>query len=165
MRGGTSFGCLKERWMTVCVATLGYRKPESWSSPREYPGRAPVRRYRCRRPLPRIMTKHSKNNTASSIFSYAERKKLDYGTKGDRMFAVLFTLPQWSSVRQQRLENESMRRFDACALCLQRARDPVACQGGHLFCKECAYTDLCEFVMVITRFRDVKLVQWRRRRI
>jgi hypothetical protein len=28
------------------------------------------------------MTKHSKNNTASSIFSYAERKKLDYGTKG-----------------------------------------------------------------------------------
>ncbi|KAI9513372.1 hypothetical protein F5148DRAFT_1273048 [Russula earlei] len=70
------------------------------------------------------MTKHSKNNTASSIFSYAERRKLDYGTKG------------------QRLGNESMRRFDACALCLQRARDPVACQEGHLFCKECAYTDL-----------------------
>lgn len=70
------------------------------------------------------MTKHSKNNTASSIFSYAERKKLDYGTKG------------------QRLGHESMRRFDACALCLQRARDPVACQEGHLFCKECAYTDL-----------------------
>src|SRR6266404_6693267 len=39
-----------------------------------------------------------------------------------------------------------MRRFDACALCLQRARDPVVCQEGHLFCKECAYTDLCEFV-------------------
>jgi hypothetical protein len=39
-----------------------------------------------------------------------------------------------------------MRRFDACALCLQRARDPVACQEGHLFCKECAYTDLCEFI-------------------
>ena len=27
------------------------------------------------------MTKHSKNNPASSIFSYAEYKKLDYGTK------------------------------------------------------------------------------------
>ena len=27
------------------------------------------------------MTKHSKNNTASSIFSYAEYKQLDYGTK------------------------------------------------------------------------------------
>ena len=31
-----------------------------------------------------VMTKHSKNNTASSIFSYAERKRLDYGTKGVR---------------------------------------------------------------------------------
>ncbi|KAF8064971.1 hypothetical protein FPV67DRAFT_1419013 [Lyophyllum atratum] len=70
------------------------------------------------------MTKHSKNNTASSIFSYAEYKRLDYGTK------------------RQRLGNESMRRFDACALCLNRAREPVACNEGHLFCKECVYTDL-----------------------
>lgn len=31
------------------------------------------------------MTKHSKNNTASSIFSYAEYKKLDYGTKKVRV--------------------------------------------------------------------------------
>lgn len=38
-----------------------------------------------------------------------------------------------------------MRRFDACALCLNRAREPVACTEGHLFCKECVYTDLCEF--------------------
>ncbi|KAJ7594365.1 hypothetical protein C8J56DRAFT_854503 [Mycena floridula] len=73
------------------------------------------------------MTKHSKNNTASSIFSYAEYKKLDYGTK------------------RQRLGNESMRRFDACALCLDKAREPVACQqDGHLFCKECVYTDLLQ---------------------
>ncbi|KIM41532.1 hypothetical protein M413DRAFT_445515 [Hebeloma cylindrosporum] len=70
------------------------------------------------------MTKHSKNNTASSIFTYAEYKKLDYGTK------------------RQRLGNESMRRFDACALCLNRAREPLACHEGHLFCKECVYTDL-----------------------
>ncbi|KAI0357710.1 hypothetical protein OH77DRAFT_1421801 [Trametes cingulata] len=78
------------------------------------------------------MTKHSKNNTASSIFSYAEYKKLDYGTK------------------RQRLGHESMRRFDACALCLQRARDPVACQKGHLFCRECALTDL------VTQINDIK---------
>ena len=38
-----------------------------------------------------------------------------------------------------------MRRFDACALCLQRARDPVACQKGHLFCRECVLTDLGTF--------------------
>ncbi|PCH36786.1 hypothetical protein WOLCODRAFT_92137 [Wolfiporia cocos MD-104 SS10] len=78
------------------------------------------------------MTKHSKNNTASSIFSYAEYKKLDYGTK------------------RQRLGNESMRKFDACALCLQRARDPVVCNKGHLFCKECVYTDL------VTQMNDIK---------
>ncbi|KAI8989019.1 hypothetical protein BD414DRAFT_322880 [Trametes punicea] len=78
------------------------------------------------------MTKHSKNNTASSIFSYAEYKKLDYGTK------------------RQRLGHESMRRFDACALCLQRARDPVACQKGHLFCRECVLTDL------VTQINDIK---------
>ncbi|KAF8577662.1 hypothetical protein K439DRAFT_1418045 [Ramaria rubella] len=70
------------------------------------------------------MTKHSKNNTASSIFSYAEYKKLDYGTK------------------RQRLGNESMRQFDTCSLCLQRAREPLSCAEGHLFCKECVYTDL-----------------------
>ncbi|KAF9522237.1 hypothetical protein CPB83DRAFT_872051 [Crepidotus variabilis] len=78
------------------------------------------------------MTKHSKNNTASSIFSYAEYKKLDYGTK------------------RQRLGNESMRRFDACALCLNRAREPLACTEGHLFCKECVYTDL------LTQKKDIK---------
>ncbi|TFK52908.1 hypothetical protein OE88DRAFT_1627381 [Heliocybe sulcata] len=78
------------------------------------------------------MTKHSKNNTASSVFSYAEYKRLDYGTK------------------RQRLGNESMRRFDACSLCLQRVRDPVACHEGHLFCKECVYTDL------LTQKKDIK---------
>ena len=35
-----------------------------------------------------------------------------------------------------------MKRFDACTLCLQKAREPVACHKGHLFCKECIYTDL-----------------------
>ncbi|KAJ8597699.1 hypothetical protein M405DRAFT_755445 [Rhizopogon salebrosus TDB-379] len=78
------------------------------------------------------MTKHSKNNTASSVFSYAERQKAEYGTK------------------RQRLGNESMRGFDACALCLQRAREPMACDEGHLFCKECVYSDL------LTQKKDIK---------
>ena len=47
---------------------------------------------------------------------------------------------------QQRLGNESMRRFNACALCLNRAREPLACNEGHLFCKECVYTDLRESI-------------------
>ena len=74
--------------------------------------------------LATVMTKHSKNNTASSVFSYAEYKKLDYGTK------------------RQRLGNESMRPFNACSLCLERARTPLACNEGHLFCTECVFTDL-----------------------
>lgn len=43
-----------------------------------------------------------------------------------------------------------MRPFDACSLCLQRARDPVACTKGHMFCKECVYTDL------VTQMEDIK---------
>lgn len=88
----------------------------------------------------KIMTKHSKNNTASSIFSYAEYKKLDYGTKKVCRISIYRNIAVISY--QQRLGNESMRRFDACALCLNRAREPLACYEGHLFCKECVYTDL-----------------------
>ncbi|KZV93926.1 hypothetical protein EXIGLDRAFT_716557 [Exidia glandulosa HHB12029] len=83
------------------------------------------------------MTKHSKNNTASSVFSYSEYKRLDYGTK------------------RQRLGNESMRRFDACSLCLQRAREPLACPSGHLFCKECIYTDLLQQRSDIKRHKSI----------
>ncbi|KAG8934898.1 hypothetical protein FRC02_009020 [Tulasnella sp. 418] len=72
------------------------------------------------------MARHSKNNTSNSVFSYAEYKKLDYGTK------------------RQRLGKDSMKDRLGCALCLQRARDPVACSQGHLYCKECVYTDLLE---------------------
>lgn len=54
-----------------------------------------------------------------------------------------------------------MKRFDCCALCLQRARDPVACQKGHLFCKECAYTDLVTQLNDIKR-QKVKLEQMKR---
>jgi nitric oxide synthase-interacting protein len=89
------------------------------------------------------MTKHSKNNTASSIFSYAEYKKLEYGTKRVHQ-SHLITHILTDFYPQQRLGNESMRQFDACALCLNRAREPVACTQGHLFCKECVYTDLRE---------------------
>ncbi|CAG8457413.1 10311_t:CDS:2 [Paraglomus occultum] len=70
------------------------------------------------------MPRHSKNNTALSFFTYAESQALDYGTK------------------KQRLGRDSMRNFDACFLCLQRARDPVCCSQGHLYCKECIYENL-----------------------
>jgi hypothetical protein len=43
----------------------------------------------CSARRPRQMTKHSKNNTASPIFSYAEYKKTEYGTKSVRPHAPL----------------------------------------------------------------------------
>ncbi|CAG8439597.1 10893_t:CDS:2 [Ambispora gerdemannii] len=70
------------------------------------------------------MPRHSKNNTALSFFTYAESQALNYGTK------------------KQRLGRDSMRECDACYLCLQRARDPVCCSHGHLYCKECIYENI-----------------------
>lgn len=46
-----------------------------------------------------------------------------------------------------------MRGFDSCSLCLQRARDPVACSRGHLYCKECIYSDLLSQRKEIKRYQ------------
>lgn len=74
------------------------------------------------------MTRHSKNNTANSVFSYAEHKKLSayYGSQSTR------------------LGSSSLRPFDACALCLCPAETPVVCSKGHLYCKPCVIKDLIE---------------------
>lgn len=65
------------------------------------------------------MPRHSKNNTARGHFTYAERQMLT---------------DQWGSKRA-RLGRDSLRSYDACALCLHNAREPVSCSEGHLFCK------------------------------
>lgn len=67
------------------------------------------------------MTRHSKNNTNAAVFSNAERAQLKgmYGT------------------RMARLEASSQREYDSCGLCLKTAVNPVICEHGHLFCKEC----------------------------
>ncbi|KAG2212911.1 hypothetical protein INT46_010467, partial [Mucor plumbeus] len=72
------------------------------------------------------MPRHSKNNTASSVFTYHESHTLDYGTK------------------RQRLGRDSFRNYDACFLCLQAARDPVCCGEGHLACRECMYENILQ---------------------
>lgn len=66
------------------------------------------------------MARHSKNNTASGVFTYSERQMTGYGTK------------------RKRLGGESKRKFDSCYLCLETARQPVVCKRGHLSCRECA---------------------------
>ncbi|KAI8646312.1 hypothetical protein BD408DRAFT_360073 [Parasitella parasitica] len=72
------------------------------------------------------MPRHSKNNTASSVFTYHESHTLEYGTK------------------RQRLGRDSFRNYDACFLCLQTARDPVCCAEGHLACRECMYENILQ---------------------
>ncbi|KAJ3375614.1 hypothetical protein GGF31_002817 [Allomyces arbusculus] len=70
------------------------------------------------------MPRHSKNNTASAVFTYAERSRLSYGTQ------------------KQRLGKDSKRNFDDCFQCLQTAVDPMSCPEGHICCKECIYESI-----------------------
>eukprot|EP00898_Chlorokybus_atmophyticus_P003671 jgi/Chlat1/4304/Chrsp29S04472 len=70
--------------------------------------------------------RHSKNNNDRGQFTYEERRKLRYGTQAER------------------LGKDSIKAFDACCLCLHTASDPLACQSGHLFCKECIYECLLQ---------------------
>ena len=45
--------------------------------------------------------------------------------------------------QRTRLTRESFLPIGSCTLCLQPAREPVACAGGgHVFCRECAVANL-----------------------
>ncbi|WCJ42980.1 Nitric oxide synthase-interacting protein [Euphorbia peplus] len=63
--------------------------------------------------------RHSKNNNDLAFFTYDEKKKLGYGTQ------------------RERLGKDSIKPFDACSLCLKPFIEPLSCQKGHVFCKEC----------------------------
>ncbi|CAL5412103.1 unnamed protein product [Camellia sinensis] len=63
--------------------------------------------------------RHSKNNNDLAFFTYDEKRKLGYGTQ------------------KERLGKDSVKPFDACSLCLKPLIDPMCCQKGHVFCKEC----------------------------
>lgn len=67
------------------------------------------------------MSRHSKNNTAHSVFTYAEKQMLknEYGTS------------------KIRLGQDSQRNFEQCHLCLQEVENPVTCEKGHIFCRDC----------------------------
>ncbi|KAE8209487.1 hypothetical protein CF327_g6533 [Tilletia walkeri] len=74
------------------------------------------------------MPRHSKRNTAGANFTYAERS---------------MTRDLWGS-KSSRLSAHSLRAFDMCCLCLDSARNPVVCNEGHLFCKECILDSLLQ---------------------
>lgn len=68
------------------------------------------------------MTRHSRNCTAGTVYSYHERKKdqsqSGYGSK------------------QLRLGKDSVKEFDCCCLTLQPCRNPVVTKEGYLYDKE-----------------------------
>lgn len=72
------------------------------------------------------MTRHSKNNCALGVFTYAEKSKLKgiYGTL------------------ESRVGRDSHKEFDSCCLCLTTAKQPLCCNQGHIYCKECIYASL-----------------------
>ncbi|KAK5708436.1 hypothetical protein LTR97_000977 [Elasticomyces elasticus] len=70
---------------------------------------------------------HSKRNTSLAFFTSHERAEVNQ---------------HWGS-RSTRLTRDSFLPFGSCQLCLLLARSPVACPGhGHLFCRECAVSNL-----------------------
>ncbi|KAK4698206.1 nitric oxide synthase-interacting protein, partial [Phenoliferia sp. Uapishka_3] len=78
------------------------------------------------------MPRHSRNNTNSASFSYAERQMLKAGTK------------------KERLGRDAMKNYNSCSLCLDRAREPRVCTDGHIFCQECILNSL------LSQKRDIK---------
>ncbi|EGC34869.1 hypothetical protein DICPUDRAFT_152871 [Dictyostelium purpureum] len=73
------------------------------------------------------MPRHSKHSCSNSgKFSNYERGLLQYGTK------------------KERLGKDSIKNFDSCSLCLNDVRIPMACNKGHLYCKECILTSFID---------------------
>ncbi|KAL3310149.1 hypothetical protein Ciccas_011289 [Cichlidogyrus casuarinus] len=63
------------------------------------------------------MTRHSKNCTAHSVYTYHERKKDE------------------DKNRNERFGKDSIKPFDCCCLTLQTAKDPVITPDGYLYDK------------------------------
>ncbi|VDL76591.1 unnamed protein product [Nippostrongylus brasiliensis] len=68
------------------------------------------------------MTRHGKNCTASSVYSYHERKR-------DAKVSGYGTL-------HARLGADSIKKFDCCSLTLQPCKNPVITPNGYLFDRE-----------------------------
>ncbi|XP_041378960.1 nitric oxide synthase-interacting protein-like, partial [Gigantopelta aegis] len=68
------------------------------------------------------MGRHGKNQTASAVYSYHEKRK-NIATSGYGSKSV-------------RLGKDSLQDFDCCALSLQPCRQPVVTPQGYLFERE-----------------------------
>ncbi|TKA82775.1 hypothetical protein B0A55_01782 [Friedmanniomyces simplex] len=81
---------------------------------------------------------HSKRNTSLAFFTAHERAEV---------------ANHWGS-RSTRLTRDSFLSFGSCQLCLLPAREAVACpKYGHLFCRECAVSNLLAQSKELKRLR------------
>jgi len=90
------------------------------------------------------MTRHGKNATASSVYSYSERRKDEresgYGTLHERLGA------------------DSIKEFDCCSLTLQPCREPVITPNGYLFDKEAIF----EYILQHKKENQRQLKEWQK---
>lgn len=72
------------------------------------------------------MSRHSKNATATTHFTYHEREAAGHGTL------------------KRRFGRDSQLSFGVCCLCLAttHSRTPLVSPGGFVYCKECIYANL-----------------------
>ncbi|EGZ24348.1 hypothetical protein PHYSODRAFT_359247 [Phytophthora sojae] len=72
------------------------------------------------------MSRHSKNATATTHFTYHERAAAGHGTL------------------KRRFGRDAQLSFGVCCLCLAstRGRSPLASPAGFVYCKECIYANL-----------------------
>lgn len=69
------------------------------------------------------MTRHSRNACAGSVFTYAERRRMDGHDTAD--------IPAgW------------IAQVDTCFMCMKRAEQPCVCSQGHVGCRECFLSTL-----------------------
>jgi nitric oxide synthase-interacting protein len=89
------------------------------------------------------MTRHARNSTAGSVYTYHEKKKdakesglfLKSPKFNCFLFIVIFFIQGFGTERQ-RLAKDSVNSFDSCSLSLQLARNPVVSKQGYIFDKE-----------------------------
>lgn len=91
-------------------------------------------------------TRHQRNNTANSVYTYHERKK-DAKVSG------------WGSL-EERLGKEAVKDFDCCALTLQPCQDPLVNQEGMLVDR----VALLEFLVSQKKENQRKLKEWEKER-
>ncbi|KAI9908481.1 hypothetical protein PsorP6_003207 [Peronosclerospora sorghi] len=72
------------------------------------------------------MSRHSKNATATTHFTYSERAAADHGTL------------------KRRFGRDAQLSFGVCCLCLASTcgRSPLVSPDGFIYCKECIYANL-----------------------